>query len=84
MPNKLGCRRPLPNGSPAARITGVSTDTRSVGRGQLFVAIRGEHFDGHDFLAMAKERGAAAALVDEKQAGNAPPCPPPSGSNRAT
>ena len=54
------------------RFHGVSTDTRSVGRGQLFVAIRGEFFDGHDFLAMAKERGAVAALVDEKYANGEP------------
>ncbi len=54
------------------RFQGVATDTRSVGKGQLFVAIRGEFFDGHDFLAMAKERGAVAALVDEKFAGGEP------------
>ena len=54
------------------RFDGVSTDTRSVGHGQLFVAIRGEHFDGHDFLAAAKSRGAAAALVDDKFSGDAP------------
>jgi len=54
------------------RFDGVSTDTRSIGKGQLFVAIRGEHFDGHDFLAVARERGAAAALVDERHAGAAP------------
>jgi len=54
------------------RFEGVSTDTRSVGRGELFVAIRGERFDGHDFLAAAKERGATAALVDEKYSGRAP------------
>ena len=59
-------------GSGEIRFQGVSTDTRSIGRGQLFVAIRGERFDGHGFLAMAKERGAAAALVDEKYAGPAP------------
>ncbi len=58
-------------GGEDVRFDGVSTDTRSVGRGQLFVAIRGERFDGYDFLAMAKERGAAAALVDEKHSGNA-------------
>ncbi len=52
------------------RFDGVSTDTRSVAGGQLFVAIRGERFDGHDFLAAAKERGAVAALVDEKHAGH--------------
>ena len=56
----------------AVRFQGVSTDTRTLGKGQLFVAIRGEHFDGHDFLAVAKERGAAAALVDEKHEGEAP------------
>jgi UDP-N-acetylmuramoyl-tripeptide--D-alanyl-D-alanine ligase len=55
------------------RFQGVSTDTRSVGKGQLFVAIRGERFDGHDFLAMAKERGAAAALVDERHLPSSPP-----------
>jgi UDP-N-acetylmuramoyl-tripeptide--D-alanyl-D-alanine ligase len=43
-----------------------------VAKDQLFVAIRGEHFDGHDFLDMARERGAIAALVDEKHAVNAP------------
>jgi UDP-N-acetylmuramoyl-tripeptide--D-alanyl-D-alanine ligase len=59
-------------GDGSARFDGVSTDTRSVRRGQLFVAIRGEHFDGHDFLAVARERGAAAALVDEKHGGSAP------------
>jgi UDP-N-acetylmuramoyl-tripeptide--D-alanyl-D-alanine ligase len=66
----MGAR--LAGGSEGARFDGVSTDTRSVGSGQLFVAIRGEFFDGHDFLAMAKERGAVAALVDEKYSGSAP------------
>lgn len=47
------------------RFRGVSTDTRSVGQGELFVAIRGDRFDGHAFLDVAKERGAAAAMVDE-------------------
>ncbi len=54
------------------RFDGVSTDTRSIDKGQLFVAIRGEHFDGHDFLAQAKARGAVAALVDEKYCGPTP------------
>ena len=54
------------------RFHGVSTDTRSVSAEQLFVAIRGTRFDGHDFLATAKERGAAAALVDEQHSGQAP------------
>ena len=57
------------------RLRGVSTDTRSVGKDQLFVAIRGEHFDGHDFLAIAKERGAVAALVDDRYAAAGTPLP---------
>ncbi|WP_226597641.1 UDP-N-acetylmuramoyl-tripeptide--D-alanyl-D-alanine ligase [Marinobacter nauticus] len=43
---------------------GVSTDTRSVGDGQLFVALRGERFDGHEFLGQALKQGAVAAVVD--------------------
>jgi UDP-N-acetylmuramoyl-tripeptide--D-alanyl-D-alanine ligase len=56
------------------RFSGVSTDSRDIGRGELFVAIRGERFDGHEFLGMAQARGAAAALVDE-QFGRAAPLP---------
>jgi UDP-N-acetylmuramoyl-tripeptide--D-alanyl-D-alanine ligase len=41
----------------------VSTDTRSLQSGALFVALSGPNFDGHDFVAAAAERGAAAALV---------------------
>lgn len=44
-------------------VTGVSTDTRAVAAGQLFVALRGERFDAHDFLAQAHAAGAVAAVV---------------------
>ena len=54
------------------RFDGVSTDSRSVGRGQLFVALRGERFDGHDFLGAAAARGAAAAMVDVRYQGQFP------------
>jgi len=47
-----------------AEFIGVSTDSRGVARGQLFVALRGERFDGHAFLAAAARAGACAALVD--------------------
>lgn len=50
----------------------VSTDSRGIGKGGLFVALRGERFDGHDFLAAAAAAGAAAALVDRAHAGTAP------------
>jgi UDP-N-acetylmuramoyl-tripeptide--D-alanyl-D-alanine ligase len=43
----------------------VHTDTRTLKRGDLFVALRGERFDAHQFLAQARDSGAAAAMVDE-------------------
>ncbi len=43
----------------------VIQDTRKLGKGQLFVAIKGEHFDGHEFLAQAEKLGAAGALVQK-------------------
>ena len=54
------------------RFDAVSTDSRSIGRGALFVALRGERFDGHEFLSAAASRGAAAALVDRDYAGAFP------------
>ncbi|HEX4928235.1 MAG TPA: UDP-N-acetylmuramoyl-tripeptide--D-alanyl-D-alanine ligase [Burkholderiales bacterium] len=59
------------SGAPA-RFTGVSTDSRALKAGELFVALRGERFDGHDFLASAAERGAAAAMVDRAYGGPFP------------
>src|SRR5215470_937774 len=47
-----------------ATIEGVSTDTRTITPGALFVALRGERYDAHDFVATARERGATAALVE--------------------
>jgi UDP-N-acetylmuramoyl-tripeptide--D-alanyl-D-alanine ligase len=44
--------------------TGVSIDTRSLAAGDLFVALHGPNHDGHDFVATALDRGAAAAMVD--------------------
>jgi len=46
-------------------VHGVSTDTRQLVPGQLFVAIRGPNFDGHDFVHQAVEKGAAACLVEQ-------------------
>lgn len=42
---------------------GIFTDTRKIVSGSVFVALRGEKFDGHDFIAQAIERGAAAIVV---------------------
>lgn len=43
-------------------ITGISTDSRKITEGCLFIALKGERFDGHDFVRAAFEHGAAAAL----------------------
>jgi UDP-N-acetylmuramoyl-tripeptide--D-alanyl-D-alanine ligase len=48
---------------------GVSIDTRTVGLGDLFVALHGENRDGHDFVAAALAAGAAGALVDRDPPG---------------
>ncbi|HZQ59727.1 MAG TPA: UDP-N-acetylmuramoyl-tripeptide--D-alanyl-D-alanine ligase [Casimicrobiaceae bacterium] len=45
------------------RFARVITDTRALQEGDLFVALKGERFDGHDFVAAAFERGACAAMV---------------------
>lgn len=46
-----------------AVVSGVSTDTRGIHRGDLFVALVGEHFDGNDFVQQAVTDGAVAAIV---------------------
>ena len=45
------------------RVSGVSTDSRVVSEGDLYVALEGEKFDGHDFVGAAFANGAAAALI---------------------
>lgn len=47
-----------------ALIQEVSTDTRCLPEGCLFVALRGKHFDGHNFVEQAVQAGAAAAVTD--------------------
>ncbi|CAG4884110.1 UDP-N-acetylmuramoyl-tripeptide:D-alanyl-D-alanine ligase [Georgfuchsia toluolica] len=48
--------------------TSVFSDSRAIVKDGLFIALRGERFDGHDFVAAAIAQGAAAAMVDEKWA----------------
>jgi UDP-N-acetylmuramoyl-tripeptide--D-alanyl-D-alanine ligase len=47
-------------------IVGVSTDTRTITPGALFVALKGERYDAHDFVVTAHDRGATAALVERE------------------
>jgi UDP-N-acetylmuramoyl-tripeptide--D-alanyl-D-alanine ligase len=51
-------------GDPATPVERVHTDTRSLRAGDFFVALRGERFDAHDFLAQARAGGAVAALAE--------------------
>jgi UDP-N-acetylmuramoyl-tripeptide--D-alanyl-D-alanine ligase len=60
-----------PTGDRPSEFTEVATDTRTLARGALFVALKGERFDGHDHLAAARERGAVGAVVRE----GTPPVP---------
>ena len=52
---------------PGASFDGVSTDSRQVSHGDLFVALQGDRFDGHDFVDQALELGAVAAMVSEPE-----------------
>jgi UDP-N-acetylmuramoyl-tripeptide--D-alanyl-D-alanine ligase len=51
----------LPRGS--SEVGGITTDTRKIGKGDVFVALRGERFDGHDYLRDAVRDGASAVVV---------------------
>ena len=56
-----------PDADPVIR--GISYDSRAVAPGDLFFAIRGESSDGHDYLAQALDRGAAALVLEEMPPG---------------
>ena len=49
--------------------SGISTDSRQVEAGNLFIALRGERFDAHNFLPAVLQKGAAAVLVERMPEG---------------
>ena len=55
----------LIQGDPNAVITQVSTDSRTIKKGDLFVALVGEKFDGHNFLEGVCQQGAIGAVVSK-------------------
>lgn len=55
-------------GDPSVQVTTICTDSRALKAGDLFLALRGESFDGHTFVAEAAKRGALGAIVQQ-------PCP---------
>jgi UDP-N-acetylmuramoyl-tripeptide--D-alanyl-D-alanine ligase len=63
----LGLRADLSD--PSVRFTGVSTDSRAIEEGQLYVALVGDHFDGHDFVSDATSKGALGAVVSREPTG---------------
>ncbi|MBM3840370.1 MAG: UDP-N-acetylmuramoyl-tripeptide--D-alanyl-D-alanine ligase [Verrucomicrobia bacterium] len=59
------CGGKLLSGSPRARVCRVCTDSRQLQANDLFVALEGERFDGHDFLPEVFKNGACAAIVNQ-------------------
>jgi len=55
----------ISEGAEKAEVFAISTDSRRVSSGDLFVALKGERFDGHDFLEEAERRGASALMVEK-------------------
>src|SRR6266704_2550365 len=62
----------LSSGDGTVVINNVSTDSRTIKPGELFVALRGENFEGHDFVEASAKAGATGALVDFNWAGSVP------------
>jgi UDP-N-acetylmuramoyl-tripeptide--D-alanyl-D-alanine ligase len=62
LPALLGGQMLAPG--PDLAVAGCCTDSRALQPGHLFVALRGESFDGHDFVAQVLDQGAVAAIVD--------------------
>src|ERR1700757_2480187 len=62
----------LEQGKGKTSIERISTDSRTIKPGELFVALRGENFDGHKFVDAVAEAAAAGAVVDRKWKGRVP------------
>ncbi len=54
-------------GSPESRVTGISTDSRSIKEGELFFALKGENYNGHKFVAQAISNGAVGAVISSNK-----------------
>src|SRR5947207_15750120 len=54
----------LEQGDGKVSVERISTDSRTIKKGELFVALRGENFDGHKFVEATVTAGAAGAIVD--------------------
>ncbi|HNQ90653.1 MAG TPA: UDP-N-acetylmuramoyl-tripeptide--D-alanyl-D-alanine ligase [Verrucomicrobiota bacterium] len=64
------------NAPPGLVVHGLDIDSRTVAAGRLFLALRGDRFDGHDFLRAARKAGAAAVLIERRRVSDLPAnCP---------
>ena len=54
------------NSSPDLSVLGITTDTRKIQSQELFIALTGENFDGHNFTQQAVDKGAIAVIVDRQ------------------
>jgi UDP-N-acetylmuramoyl-tripeptide--D-alanyl-D-alanine ligase len=59
------CAAEIRRGPDESRVKNICTDSRQAKPGDLFFAIRGEKFDGHEFLAEVGARGVAAVVVEK-------------------
>jgi len=66
------CGAKLEEGEGETSVERISTDSRTIKKGDLFVALRGDNFDGHKFIEATAKAGAAGAIVDLKWSGKAP------------
>ena len=73
------CAAEIQNGPADTVIKNVCTDSRTAKAGDLFFAIKGEKFDGHDFVNAVAAKGVAAVVVEKKQEGRVTPCAPSAG-----
>ena len=58
----------VPPAAEAGALQGLSIDSRAISPGQVFLALKGEHFDGHDFLAQAAQKAGLLIVADETKA----------------
>src|SRR5438128_4658291 len=72
------------DGPGAVKVRGYSIDSRTINPGELFFAVKGPRFDGHQFVRQAFEKGAAAAVIEEdlRPSPGAPAARPPSPTGR--
>ena len=52
-------------GNPYLRVNGISIDSRTIKRGELFIAIKGNRFDGHNFIQQAINKGTKAIIIQD-------------------